>query len=76
MNSAFRFIASYFVGESSKKRQIGIGFGLILSSLFFTGVIDQALYEALMPFVVLWTGAAFSARLTKLQKAIINAKSD
>ena len=67
-------IVGLFVGSSSKKRQMGIGVALILSALFFTGAIDQALYEALMPFVILWTGAAFSAKLTKLQKAMIDSK--
>lgn len=67
-------IVSLFVGQNSKKRQMGIGLGLLLSALFFTDVITQELYEALMPFVVLWTGAAFSAKLSKLQKAVIASK--
>lgn len=67
-------ITGFFVGENSKKRQMGIIVALILSGLFWQGIITQDLFEALMPFVILWTGAAFSAKLTKLQKAMIDAK--
>ena len=66
-------IISLFVGENSRKRQIGIGLAILLSALYFTGSITLELYEALMPLVVLWTGAAFSAKLTKLQKAVTKA---
>ncbi len=66
-------IISLFVGENSRKRQIGIGLAILLSALYFTGTITLDLYEALMPLVVLWTGAAFSAKLTKLQKAVTKA---
>jgi len=67
-------IVGLFVGQNSKKRQIGIGLALLLSVVFYTGYIDVEIYKSLMGFVVIWTGAAFSAKITKLQKAIINAK--
>lgn len=70
----FKMITSYFVGESSRKRQMGLAVAFVLSFLYWQGLITLDLYEATMPFVVLWTGAAFSARLTKLQKAIVGAK--
>jgi len=67
-------ISSLLIGESSKKRQIGIGLAIVLSLLYVFNLITLEIYEALMPFVLLWTGAAFSARLSKLSKAIKNAK--
>ncbi len=67
-------IVGLFVGENSKKRQIGIGLALVISIVFYTGYIEIELYKALMGFVVIWTGAAFSAKITKLQKAIIEVK--
>ena len=67
-------VVGLFVGENSKKRQIGIGGALVLSMVFYTGYIDVELYKSLMGLVVVWTGAAFSAKLTKLQKAMISAK--
>ena len=67
-------ITGFFVGENSKKRQLGIIVALILSGLYWQDVITLALYEAAMPLVIIWIGAAFSAKLTKLQKAMIDAK--
>lgn len=70
----FKAITSYLVGASSKKRQMGLIVAFVLSLLYWQGVITLDLYEATMPFVILWTGAAFSARLSKLQKAVVGAK--
>ena len=67
-------IVGYFVGESSRKRQMGLVAAFLLSLLYWQGVITLELYEATMPFVILWTGAAFSAKLSKLQKAVVDAK--
>ncbi len=67
-------IVGYFVGESSKKRQMGLAMAFLFSFLYWQDVITLELFEAIMPFVVVWTGAAFSARLTKLQKAVVKAK--
>ncbi|KKK79733.1 hypothetical protein LCGC14_2830560 [marine sediment metagenome] len=67
-------IVGYFVGESSKKRQMGLIAAFLFSFLYWQDVITLELFEAIMPFVVVWTGAAFSARLTKLQKAVVKAK--
>jgi len=67
-------ISGYLVGEDSKKRQMGLGAALALSGAYYLDFISLSLYEVLMPFVILWTGAAFSAKLTKLQGAIKEAK--
>ena len=67
-------LAGLFVGENSKKRQIGIIAAFLFSALYWLDIITLELFEVVMPFVVLWTGAAFSARLTKLSKAVKNAK--
>jgi hypothetical protein len=67
-------IAGYFVGEDSKKRQIGLGAGLVCSMAYMMDYISLGMYEALMPFVIIWCGAAFSAKLSKLQKAVKESK--
>ena len=67
-------ITGFFVGENSKKRQMGLSVALGLSFAYYFDVITLDLYEAIMPFVVLWTGAAFSSKLSKLQTAIKGAK--
>jgi len=74
MMGLIRNITGLFVGENSRKRHMGLGMGMGLSLLYFTDVITLELYEAMMPFVILWTGAAFSAKLTKLQSAVKSAK--
>ena len=67
-------LVGLFVGQSSKKRQIGLGIALGLSVLYYANVIDVELFKALMGLDVIFVGAAFSAKLTKLQKAVVNAK--
>jgi len=67
-------IAGYFVGEDSKKRQIGLGAGLVCSMAYMMDYISLGVYEALMPFVIIWCGAAFSAKLSKLQSAVKASK--
>ena len=44
-------ITGFFIGESSKKRQIGLAAGLLLSGLYFMDQISLEMYEAMMPFV-------------------------
>jgi len=67
-------LVGLFVGENSKKRQIGIFLAFLFSGLYWADVITLELYEAIIPFVILWTGAAFSARLTKLSNTVKQAK--
>jgi len=67
-------IVGLFIGPSSKKRQIGIGIALVLSALYYLSVIDIELFKALMGLDGIFIGVAFSAKLSKLQKAMIDAK--
>jgi len=67
-------ITGLFVGENSKKRQMGFGMGIALSIMYYVDFITLEVYEASMPFVILWTGMSFSAKLSKLQSAIKSAK--
>lgn len=67
-------IVGLFIGENSKKRQIGIGIALVLSALYYLSIIDIELFKALMGLDGIFLGVAFSAKLSKLQKAMINAK--
>jgi|TARA_R100001530_G_scaffold59945_1_gene43344 hypothetical protein len=67
-------VAGYFVGEDSKKRQMGLGAAFVLSGAYFLDYISLGMYEACMPFVMLWTGAAFSAKISKLSNAVKDAK--
>ena len=67
-------IVGLFVGQNSKKRQIGILIAVVLSFAYYFNYLDIEIYKALMGLDVLFIGAAFSAKLTKLQKAVIDAK--
>ena len=67
-------LVGLFVGQSSKKRQIGLGIALGLSVFYYANIIDVELFKALMGLDVIFVGAAFSAKWTKLQKAVVNAK--
>ena len=67
-------IVGLFIGPSSKKRQLGIIIALVLSFAYYLNYLDIEIYKALMGLDVLFIGAAFSAKLTKLQKAMIDAK--
>jgi hypothetical protein len=67
-------VVGLFVGENSKKRQMGIMAALACSALYYVDVLTVSLYESLMGLIVLWVGAAYSAKLTKLGKAIKDIK--
>ena len=67
-------ITGFFVGEDSKKRQMGLAAGLGCSMAYMLDYISLDMYEALMPFVIIWCGTAFSARLSKLQNAVKASK--
>ena len=69
-----RNLVGLFMGQSSKKRQLGILIAVVLSFLYYFGQLDIEIYKALMGLDILFIGAAFSAKLTKLQKAMIDAK--
>ncbi len=67
-------IVGLFVGQNSRKRQIGILIAVVLSFAYYLNYLDIEIYKALIGLDVLFIGAAFSAKLTKLQKAMIDAK--
>ena len=67
-------VTGLFVGENSKKRNIGFaGFGLSVI-LFQMDYIDAALFDTLMLLCAGWTGIAFSSKLSKLGDALKDAK--
>ncbi len=67
-------IVGLFIGQNSKKRQIGILIAVALSFVYYFNYLDVEIYKALMGLDILFIGAAFSAKLTKLQKAVIDAR--
>ena len=68
-------ITGLFVGENSKKRNIGFaGFGLS-AILFQMDYIDANLFDTLMLVCAGWTGIAFSSKLTKLGDALKETKT-
>ncbi len=71
----FDRIASCFVGEDSHKRTMGFVYMIITSVVYLlTDYMDADLYKNLMGFGVLWTGAAFSAKISKLTKSVQDMK--
>jgi len=67
-------LVGLFVGENSKKRQMGVGAFTLLSLLFLLGVIDVEVYGVLVTLIGLWTGVAFNARFTKISKKVKEIK--
>jgi len=66
-------ITGFFVGEDSKKRQMGLAAGLVCSMAYMLDYISLDMYESFMPLIIIWCGAAFSSRLSKLQNAVVKA---
>ena len=67
-------VVGLFVGESSKKRQMGIGAALVCSSMYYFDAINVDLFESIMGLIVLWMGVAYSAKLSKLGNAMKDLK--
>ena len=67
-------IVGLFVGESSKKRQMGIGAFTIMSLLFLFGIVDVEVYGVLVTLIGLWTGVAYNARFTKISNKVKEIK--
>lgn len=63
-------IVSLFVGNSSKKRQMAVVSGTVLILLQYLGHIDLDVFKLGMMIVGVFGGAAISARLTKISKAL------
>lgn len=63
-------ITGLFVGANSKKRQMGIIAGFVATCAYVLGYVDWEIFKLLMYGVGFWTGAAFSAKLTKMAKGL------
>ena len=63
-------VVGLFVGESSKKRQFAVVAGVLLILVYYLGYIDAEAFKLGMLVVGMFGGAAVSARLTKISKAL------
>jgi len=73
-NKTVENLTGLFVGENSKKRNIGFaGFALTFIA-FQMNYIDAELFDTLVLVCAGWTGVAFSSKLTKLGDALKDAK--
>ena len=73
-NKTVENVTGLFIGENSKKRNIGFA-GFAMSALLFQmGYIDTELFDTLMLLCAGWTGIAFSSKLSKLGDAMKDAK--
>jgi len=73
-NKTVENLTGLFVGENSKKRNIGFGGFAVTVILFQLGYIDEGLFDTLIMVCAGWTGVAFSSKLSKLGEAIKEAK--
>lgn len=74
MNGILKSVVGFFIGENSHKREIGVAVIAILTLLFHLDYITPDQYESMMGLAILWTGAAWNARINKIKKAFIDAK--
>tara|TARA_Y100000310_G_scaffold294858_1_gene325690 strand:- start:17 stop:244 length:228 start_codon:yes stop_codon:yes gene_type:complete len=72
--SLIKNITGLFVGQNSKKRQMGIGMAFATVGLYYFDFIDAATMESFLGLVALWLGVAFSSKLTKLGDAVSGLK--
>jgi len=73
-NKTVENITGLFIGENSKKRNIGFAGFAVTVVLFQAGYIDSELFDTLIMVCAGWTGVAFSSKLSKLGEAIKEAK--
>jgi hypothetical protein len=73
-NKSVEKVTNLFIGENSKKRNIGFAGFAVSALLFQTGYIDAELFDTLMLLCAGWTGIAFSSKLSKLGDALKEAK--
>ena len=75
-SKAVENITGLFVGENSKKRNIGFaGFGISVV-LFQMDYINAELFDTLILVCAGWTGIAFSNKLSKLGNSLKDAKKN
>ena len=67
-------VTGLFVGENSKKRNIGFAGFAVSVILFQMDYIDVELFYTLVLVCAGWTGIAFSNKLTKLGDALKDTK--
>ena len=63
-------ITGFLIGENSRKREIGLFFAFLIMFAEALGWITPELAESLIPFVGLWLGVAWTARVSKMHKAM------
>lgn len=73
-NKVLNNVTGLFVGESSKKRQMGLGGVMILSVAYMFDYITYDVYEQMLGMCALWLGVAFSSKLSKLGDAMKDMK--
>lgn len=69
-------ITGFFIGENSKKRQMGIGAFVLMSLLYLLGALDVEVYKVAITVIGLWTGVAFSAKMSKISNKVVEIKKD
>ena len=73
-NKTVENLTGLFVGENSKKRNIGFAGFAVTVILFQMDYIDAQLFDTLILVCAVWTGVAFSSKLTKLGDAMKDTK--
>ena len=73
-NKTVENLTGLFVGENSKKRNIGFAGFAVSALLFQMDYIDVELFDTLMLVCAGWTGIAFSNKLSKLGDAMKDVK--
>jgi len=67
-------ITGLFVGENSKKRNIGFAGFAVTVAMFQMDYIDETMFDTLILACAGWTGIAFSNKLTKLGETLKDTK--
>ena len=73
-NKTIEKVTGLFIGENSKKRNIGFAGFAVSAILFQMDYIDAELFDTLMLVCAGWTGIAFSSKLSKLGDALKDTK--
>lgn len=73
-NKLVNNVTGLFVGEDSKKRQMGLIAMAVISVLYYFGVFPADLYNEAMFACLAWTGLAYRARMKKIMKSVDGMK--
>jgi len=74
INLGWKNLVNLFIGENSKKRQMGVLMAIGLALLYKFNFITTDLFNTLWPLCLSWTGLAFYFRLNKLAKIVKKSK--